>query len=406
MSDATLGQIQALQYRDQAAAEGLLLQFIGQTFPALAPQSVALRPSAVSLNSFNGILTLEDGQRLFFKTHVEPDSIVGEYYNSALLAEAGYPVIRPLYVSTEYGKQFLIYDLIDAPSVFDVARQIEKGENSSEALAALEAAQHHADDQLYQLYCRTLAPQSALDAAKAPVHQLFYHRLAGARYRNFYGADTNLVAQLLDKTWIINGRRYRSTLRELIAAQSVIAPGQAGLSIIGHGDAHNGNIFYREGSLLYFDPAFAGRHHPLLDLAKPLFHNVFASWMYHPAEYAQAHELDAALTDDRVTISLDETLPAVRQMFWKSKVERVLAPFVLELKRRAQLSALSADWRLYLKTALFCCPLLTLNLTDAARFPERVTWRGLAYAVQMGAESEGSDKSLLDRALDGIEAAL
>jgi len=56
---------------------------------------VELRPLAVSLNSFNGFLTLRDGSKLFYKTHVEPGSVIDEYYNTTLLAEAGYPIIKP-----------------------------------------------------------------------------------------------------------------------------------------------------------------------------------------------------------------------------------------------------------------------------------------------------------------------
>jgi hypothetical protein len=345
---------------------------------------------------------LANGGQLFFKTHVEPDSVIGEYYNAALLAEAGYPVIRSRYASTDYGKQFLIYDRIDSPSVFDVARQIEMGATPARSYDDLTAAQHSADNHLFEIYVNSLADQSADEASHAPVHQLFYHRLTGTRYHAFYETSDNFVAQSLDKHWIINGRRYRSTLRALIAKQTVIAPARSGLSVIGHGDAHNGKLFLTGGGLVYFDPAFAGRHNPFLDLAKPLFHNVFASWMYHPIDHPQAQTLNVHQDSDSITIDYDETLPDIRQMFFASKVERVLGPFVIELQRRKQLPA---DWHLYLRLALLCCPLLTMNLADRNRFPEATAWLGLAYAVQMGSESDGGC-GMLDKALDEIEANL
>jgi len=214
--DTLLRRIQALQNHDKPAAEALLIGFIADTFPALDPIRVELRPSAVSLNSFNGYLTLRDGTRLFFKTHVEPDSVIGEYYNATLMAEAGYPVIRPRYASTEYGKQFLIYDLIEAQSVFDLARQIETGSAPVDALQHLTTAQNRADDQLYQIYLATLTDQSAEEAARAPIHQLFYHRLAGGRYQMFYGSSDNFVRRSVNKQWLINGRRYQSTLGDLV----------------------------------------------------------------------------------------------------------------------------------------------------------------------------------------------
>src|SRR5258708_6014965 len=147
--DSRLQRIQALQFRDKAAAEGLLLDFVRETFPQLDVIAVELRPLAVSLNSFNGFLRLRDGSRLFYKTHVKPGSVINEYYNSTLLAEAGYPVVQPKYMSTEYGRQFLIYDVIESPSVFDVAREIELGKRSD--LKQLTAAQNQSDDQLLQI---------------------------------------------------------------------------------------------------------------------------------------------------------------------------------------------------------------------------------------------------------------
>ncbi|MCC7207939.1 MAG: phosphotransferase, partial [Anaerolineae bacterium] len=332
--DERLQRIQALQFTDRPAAEALVLDFVRDLFPDLAPVAAELRPLAVSLNSFNGFLTLADGRRLFFKTHVEPDSIVGEYYNAEMLARAGYPVIRPLHVSTEYGKQFLIYEKVDAPSVFDVARAIERGERGPADLEALAEAQTRADAQLYRRYEATWADQSADEAARAPIHQLFYHRL-GARYAQFYAGkpfalpgDDVPWERLLEWRWTINGLRYPGALGEAIeAARALLRPDQAGPSVVGHGDAHNGNVFLTAGGLVYFDPAFGGRHHPLLDLAKPLFHNVFAAWMYHPAEVAATLDLRWRF-DGRGGVEVRHThLPSpVRAMFLHSKVGQVLAP--------------------------------------------------------------------------------
>src|SRR5690349_9113196 len=100
MTDDILYKIQTLQFHDKLSAERLLGTFIRDTF-TLPVTTVELRPLAVSLNSFNGFLTLEDGKKLFFKTHAEPDSVISEYYNAQRLADAGYPIIQPIFSSTE-----------------------------------------------------------------------------------------------------------------------------------------------------------------------------------------------------------------------------------------------------------------------------------------------------------------
>ncbi len=229
MTDDVLQQIQALQYSDKAQAEALLIDLIREMF-ALDVVAVELRPLAVSLNSFNGFLTLADGQRLFFKTHTEPDSVIGEYYNTTTLANSGYEIIKPVYSSTEWGKQLLIYELIEDPSVFDVAWAIEQGE--SDAFGDLKQAQNLADQTLLARYRATMAWQSADEAAEAKVHQLFYHRLTGGRLARFYGplpgdAGDNTVqialpdgslpmTQVRQAQWTINGQHYAETLDDLI----------------------------------------------------------------------------------------------------------------------------------------------------------------------------------------------
>ena len=174
------------------------------------------------------------------------------------------------------------------------------------------------------------------------------------------------------------------------------------MAVVGHGDAHNGNVFFRQPSLLYFDPAFAGRHHPLLDLTKPLFHNVFAMWMYHPQMKAAQTTLTLERNGDDWQVTHDYAVHPVRDLFLRSKVERVLVPTLRELQQR---DWLTPHWRAYLKSALFCCPFLTMNLTDTAKFPPAISLLGLAMSIEMGAESVGT-RSRIDQTLDQVEQAL
>lgn len=404
MTSSPLQRIQQLQFSDRKAAEALLLDFVRHDL-GLAAAGVELRPLAVSLNSFNGFLTMDDGRRLFFKTHTESDTVINEYYQASVLAEAGYPIIQPVYRSTEVGRQFLVYELIEHPSVFDLAWEIECG--TQPVPAALAQAQHQADDQLFSIYQHTLQMQTAEEAERASVHQLFYHRLTGGRLDRFYGTGTSILlpdgefplAEVRRAHWRINGQVYDETLDDLIGRATILLQPGAGASIIGHGDAHNGNIFYVDAaapSLLYFDPAFAGRHSPLLDLAKPLFHNVFAMWMYHPAEKAAAVPISLERTPEFWQVDYDDALAPIRQMFLASKATRVLKPTLRLLQERG---LLPTNWREQLKAALFCCPFLTMNLADRLKFPPPISLLGLAMSVEMGAESQGK-RSVIDLVLD------
>lgn len=400
-----LVRIQRLQFEDKPAAEALLLDVIGRLFPDLGVTGLELRPQATSLNSFNGFLTASDGRRLFFKTHVEQDSAISEYYNAALLADAAYPVIRPLYSSTRDGQQLLVYPIIHDPPVFDVARDIERRQNFGGELArALGDAQAAEDRALYERYCDSLSYVGAETHKSAPIHQLFWHRLTGGRFDRFYGVDVQVhvpgmtvdAATLLSRRWVINGHEFTATLQELVTrAIAMLNPAQSGPSIIGHGDAHNGNVFYSAGGLTYFDPAFAGRHDPLLDLVKPLYHNAYAMWMYFPDEEAQTLQIHLDVTGDTWIVTHNYSLNPLRAMFWSSKIEHCLRPIVHRLHAEG---SLSPRWAERLRLALMCCPLLTMNLTT---FRPEIALLGLSHCVEFGSET-ADGASRLDRLLAEI----
>ncbi len=408
MSDRDLQEIQALQFHDIPAANAKMLEFLKQSDLPFNVESVIVRPLAVSLNSINGFITTKLGEKLFFKTHIEPQSIISEYYNAGILADAGYLVIQPLHGSTTYGKQLLIYEFFDAPSLFDVFRQLETGERQDGDKVVV--IQEQADRALSEIYTKTLLLLSAEEHQAAPIHQLFYHRLTGGRYATFYENQevalphqTIPFAELAQWRWQINGSDYPDSLAEIIQRSiELLNPAQRPIwSVVGHGDAHNGNVFVEQDRLVYFDPAFAGRHAALLDLTKPLFHNVFATWMYFPQAVLKQLDISWQLENGKIVVTHDFQPIPERVKTLQSKLQLVLQPLLQQLKSQGDLDA---DWRAYLKSALFCCPFLTMNLRDPAKFPPAITLLGLALAVEMGSESGGH--SLLDRELDKIEQEL
>jgi hypothetical protein len=165
-------------------------------------------------------------------------------------------------------------------------------------------------------------------------------------------------------------------------AISVLNPARATFTVIGHGDAHFGNVFLEhEQDYLYFDPAFAGRHSPLLDVVKPLFHNIFATWMYFPGEIAQTFRIAVDVSETTIVINHDYSLTPVRQEILNMKEEHLINPLLMQLR---SLGALPDDWLAIMQSALLCCPLLTMNLIDTKRMPASIGWLGFALTVFMG----------------------
>ena len=399
--------IQHMQFQDREKAERLLRLWFAHHMN-LQTQQVTLTPKAVSLNSFNGIYR-SDGHDYFFKTHVEEQGILEEYYHAAMLQQAGYNIVNPLRLAQKKEQQMVIYPVIKWPVMFDLMRELETGEASNVTLDMLVAAERSECERLLAIYRATLAPATAEQHALAPIHQLFWHRLAGNRLNSFYagksvplpGSATNTGEQqyiafddLLRYRWIIQGQQQPSRLGELIErGKSALDPAQATMTVIGHGDAHFGNVFLEnQRDYLYFDPAFAGKHSPLLDVVKPLYHNVYATWMYFPQEIARDLHLTVTVGDTTIIVEHDYTLAPVRQAIVATKLKYLLQPLLSELRKQ---HALPGNWQEIMRLALMCCPLLTINLLDETRYPPAITWLGLAHAVQMGNNGPGDWRAIL-----------
>ena len=383
-----------MQFQDREKAELLLQRWLARHMKVLA-ESVTLTPKAVSLNSFNGFYR-SDGEEYFFKTHIEEQGILEEYYNAEQLYQAGYNIVRPLRTIHAGGQQMVIYPVVHWPVMFDLMRAVEVGNAEEYSCDLLASAEKHECRRLLDIYQATFTQSTAVEHARAPIHQLYWHRLVGGRFKSFYEGkhiqyqqgidvveDSISFNELLTLHWVINGVSQQKTLGELVEqAKVVLNPAHDALTVIGHGDAHFGNVFLEnQNRFLYFDPAFAGRHSPLLDIIKPLFHNVFATWMYFPQTIAQDLQLTVSRYGMTTTIDHNYRLTPARQAILQAKVEYLIRPLIAKLRAREMLPI---HWNEIIQLAMMCCPLLTINLLDGERMPQSISWLGLSLAVQTG----------------------
>jgi len=396
MSNANeeLIKIQKLQFSDKELAECTVRDWF-ERYLKLQVDSVRLVPKAVSLNSFNGFYTV-NGEEYFFKTHVEEMGIGQEYYDAQVMHQAGYNIVLPLRTIQKYGQQMVVYPVIRWPEMFNLMRAHETGSDTNSVTEEqLVAAERYECRRLLEIYDTTLKLSSAQENAQAKIYQLFWHRLAGERLQNFYMGELVPVpsqergsmpfAELLSYHWVVNGKPIsvdgeQSTLEMLIEqGKMTLNPERDLWTVVGHGDAHFGNVFLEEGKrYLYFDPAFAGRHSPLLDIVKPFFHNVFAMWMYFGPDVAR-EQISVELRGKTIYIEHNYNLPPIRQAMLETKQQLLLKPLIELMRGRG---ALPEDWREILRSALLCCPLLTIDMLK--QLPVSVCWLGLSQVMQMG----------------------
>lgn len=377
-----------------------------------------------SLNSLNGIVSLDDGSEFFFKFHQEEGEgdTVAEYYRAETLREAGYPVDVPAFASREVGRQILLYRRRHDRRFADLCRAVELGE--SKDIAPLIRAQQDLDRIIGERYLATLHGANAHDVSAEPIHRLFHGRLVdpdgperlGGRAARFYLDQPfefpRLTAPWSDighRRWRINGIAYQGTLAALFEeSRRILAPASlAGAAVVAHGDAHNANVWCENADsavprLVFFDPAFAGSHVPaLLAEVKATFHNIFAHpfWLYDAALVQQRYRASVRMASDMIEVEHDWHLSDLRMAFLESKAARVWRPLLADLKRRDQLPA---NWRNILRCALFCCPTLVMNLRAGAGDHNPVSSAiGLSSAIMVGSEPEAPGDSL-SRLLDSI----
>ena len=165
--------------------------------------------------------------------------------------------------------------------------------------------------------------------------------------------------------------------------------------IVSHGDAHNANVWIRRESsgrptLILFDPAFAGNSIPaLVGEIKATFHNIFAHplWLYTPDLAARAFRVCAECNGDGIVISHDWELSKLRQEFLRLKIEKYWRPLLHQLRT---LNALPYNWEEIMRSALFCCPTLVMNLLSGPLRTESISLLAFSIAVMCGSTPKTS----------------
>ena len=300
-------RISQLAKTDPVKAGEAILKFVREQFPDLGATAVIINSSKVSLNSVNGAIETP-AKKYFFKFHAEENeekNLKGsEYYNVEVLAKAGFPIITPLYQTTKPGLQFVIYPFLEYPTAFEkFEEQDARGRDD-----ALMNAEREYLTTVSGILRKTLKTCDTAEIGNASLNQLFYNRLvstdgAPPRLDLYYNGTLGALA---DMKWVINGVEYKQSLNEIIAAaKDLLNPRKEKqvAGVIGHGDDHNGNKWFIDGTFVLFDPAFAGIQPALLSFVKATFHNTLAHpfWLYEPKQLQGKLKISSEIKNTTIT---------------------------------------------------------------------------------------------------------
>ncbi len=406
-----------------SSAKSKLTEFLERKFEfKVLPDTLIFDvDNALALNSLRAQFRTQDGQHLFLKCHHEEGeaSRVGEYYRSGILEQAGFPIETALYHSSTVGEQMVIYafrDRKETPELHSVARRIEENGCLVDEVLPVAKAFNHFQQRIGKRYLSTLHLATPSQVAAESVHGLFHRRLVdheqdqffGARIRSFYLGrvvslpDNHFIPfeKFWHMRWCINGRHYDLSLHSaLLLARNILKPTtkHATAAVTAHGDDHTGNMLYdsnvcSNNAIMYFDPAFAGRHIPaLLAPCKALYHICFAhpNMLYNPDELDI--DISCNIVKDTIHVSHNWELSPLRQHFLQSQLENVWRPLLHEMQKN---NMLPACWKETIGSALVCCPILCKNIISGLGAPNPLTNEAslltFSIAVQLAAGDLGN----------------
>lgn len=363
----------------------IFAEYIRRAFPTARVIDVQPIATRAALNSVSGIITIQfqkqETQTVFGKVHIESNTksinVLGaeqEYENAEMLADAGWPVLKPISKSENFDYPLLLYPVIDAIPLFDKLEESYISGDvqiTDEELAALALYNQVIGEQ----EVRKIRVGTREEATNSPVQTLLLKRFeSDGRIDQWYtpqtvftlpGLDKQITwNELLNKQWIIDGQEYQITLGQIVEqARKILAfDGEEQTYLtISHGDDHAGNVRLTNPPTV-FDPAFAGWNPAALDV-KALAHTGFLpmAGMYYPPK---GLETNYQLSDESIIFTGNmENLPIfeTQEMLAKQLIDFRILPL---LKRIKDMGGDITKEKQRMQAGLAACALLTVNIAQ------------------------------------------
>ncbi|KAI1138326.1 hypothetical protein F5Y05DRAFT_418555 [Hypoxylon sp. FL0543] len=316
---------------------------------------------------------------VFCKTSPNADSEV----KAAKLAAAYYPRIQVPRISASGD---LLYPLFKGTTQADLRLSYIKGgcNDWKTAERLLYAELVKAEDTL-RAYRKSLSQNTVWEEdAEDRLARLFHFRSIESTLRQFYGDAIQLMGKsiplhsFLRRSWVINGIRYPCLKALFLPAYCNSASSSLQNSpcpmVFGLGDAHGENVMIssetsERGSprVLFVDQKFAGVHPVMLDLASPLYNDVFFAALHNdPTLPGEGIDLRCKVREDTIFLNFGPKVGPLTQAILDIKLRYLIRPLCEE----AQKLGCSLDSHVpMLSMALLLCATLTRSFAgDEAAF--------------------------------------
>ncbi|KAI1115915.1 hypothetical protein F5Y14DRAFT_460090 [Nemania sp. NC0429] len=215
--------------------------------------------------------------------------------------------------------------------------------------------------------------------ARQNIQRLFHDRLVDdRRMKESYGqgmtlaGETFSLEELLSLRWIINGQSYPSLREAFDEARKIVAPDSALMlscpMVFGLGDSHGGNVMFSPlneqggtGRVIFIDHEVARFHPVMLDLAKPLYYDVFYETLYRqllPGNAHQALQYRICKESNSIIVDLPPVTDSLTQAILDIKLQYLVKPLCDEIRKQG---GNLEDHMPVLANAMFLCATLGGN---------------------------------------------
>ncbi|KAI1153501.1 hypothetical protein F4825DRAFT_474195 [Nemania diffusa] len=237
----------------------------------------------------------------------------------------------------------------------------------------------------------SLCLKPSVPAPRQNIQRFFHDRLVDdRRMREFYGRGVELAGErysldkLLSFRWVINGRHYAPLRQAFDEAKGMLAPNSVQMlscpTVFGGGDSHGGNVMLcpsgakgGTSEVLFIDNETAGVHPIMLDLAKPLFVDVFFESLYY---HRLPENIDGALKchvdqdTNTVVVDFKPKRDPLSQAILDIKLQYLIKPLSDQVEDLEQHVPL-------LTAALFACCTVAANCSENEQAFLRIFSTGL-----------------------------
>ena len=329
--------------------------------------------SPFSSNSSHGILKNNDKTstlpQLFWKQCGHADAEI----HGATLARKYYLAIQ---IPQRVVSGELFYDWFQGTTEADLRLQYLtcKPEHTEYLELILYAELRKAED---TLRAWTLSLRKERQLSSPNIHKFFLDRLRSRRIEDFYASGVQISGKRIpfstfsEAPLVINDVAYPSLTVLLADAEAILsAKSETGLLVFGLGDGHGGNVMIGSQTLknssrpiLHIDYEVAGFHSVILDIAKPLYNDVFFNIFYGDL-LSDQREISISFDENSgVKINVDLRLDSLSRAIMEIKRRYLFEP-VCRLAKEDMVDLYSVDSMRILRCALFCCALLSRDFSD------------------------------------------